>query len=101
MKKRYAAIWTAAAALSMASVSAQGQKPSEPPKDMQHHQMMQGLTDAQFVPMMIKHHQQGIEMARLEEQRGSSASVKALAAKIRQSQGKELAELKKELASHK
>ena len=63
----------------------------------QHEQMMKGMmgmTDAMFVPMMIKHHQHGIEMARLEEDRGSSASVKALAAKIRQSQEKELAELK-------
>lgn len=100
MKTRYAAIGMAVAVLSMASVSAQGQKPSEPSKDMQHHQMMQGLTDAQFVPMMIKHHQQGIEMARLEEQRGSSASVKALAAKIRQSQEKELAELKAHAEHH-
>ena len=63
----------------------------------QHEQMMKGMmgmTDAMFVPMMIKHHQHGIEMARLEEERGSSASVKALAAEIRQSQEKELAELK-------
>jgi uncharacterized protein (DUF305 family) len=63
----------------------------------QHEQMMKGMmgmTDAMFVPMMIKHHQHGIEMARLEEDRGSSASVKALAARIRQSQEKELAELK-------
>jgi uncharacterized protein (DUF305 family) len=34
--------------------------------------MMQGLTDAMFVPMMMKHHQQGIEMARLEEERAQS-----------------------------
>jgi uncharacterized protein (DUF305 family) len=63
----------------------------------QHEQMMKGMmgmTDAMFVPMMIKHHQHGIEMARVEEERGSSASVKALASKIRQSQEKELAELK-------
>jgi uncharacterized protein (DUF305 family) len=63
----------------------------------QHDQMMKGMmgmTDAMFVPMMIKHHQQGIEMSRQEEERGSTASVKALAAKIRQSQEKELAELK-------
>jgi uncharacterized protein (DUF305 family) len=62
-----------------------------------HEQMMKGMmgmTDAMFVPMMIRHHQHGIEMARLEEERGSSASVKALAARIRQSQEKELAELK-------
>jgi uncharacterized protein (DUF305 family) len=63
----------------------------------QHEQMlkgMMGMTDAMFVPMMIKHHQHGIEMARLEEERGSSSSLKALAAKVRQSQEKELAELK-------
>jgi uncharacterized protein (DUF305 family) len=50
--------------------------------------------------MMIKHHEQGIEMARQEEQRGSSASVKALAGKIRASQEKELAELKVHAEHH-
>jgi uncharacterized protein (DUF305 family) len=72
------------------------QKPHTAGAD-QHDQMMKGMmgmTDAMFVPMMIKHHQQGIEMARLEEERGSAASVKALAAKIRQSQEKDLPELK-------
>jgi uncharacterized protein (DUF305 family) len=87
---------TAVVAIAVMShtAAAQGQKPAQPNTETQHHQMMQGLTDAMFVPMMMKHHQQGIEMARLEEERGSSASVKALAAKIRQSQEKELAELK-------
>jgi uncharacterized protein (DUF305 family) len=63
----------------------------------QHDQMMKGMmgmTDAMFVSAMIRHHQHGIEMARQQEERGSSASVKALAARIRQSQEKELAELK-------
>jgi uncharacterized protein (DUF305 family) len=63
----------------------------------QHEQMMKGMmgmTDAMFVPMMIKHHQHGIEMARLEEERGAAVSVKALAAKIRRSQETELAALK-------
>ena len=68
MKNRYIAIGMAVAALNIGSVSAQSQKPSEPSKDTQHHQMMQGLTDAQFVPMMIRHHQQGIEMARLAQE---------------------------------
>lgn len=59
------------------------------------HQMMKGaMTEAEFVPMMVKHHQVGIEMARVEEERGSSAEVKALAAKIRQAQEREIAELK-------
>lgn len=73
---------------------------SQKPSDRQHRQMMQGLTEAEFVPMMIKHHQHGIEMARVEEERGSSAPVKALAAKVRQSQEKELAELKAHSAHH-
>ena len=72
--------------------SAQTPKPSD-----QHasHEMMKGaMTEAEFVPMMIKHHQGGIEMARVEEERGSSAAVKALATKIRQSQEREIGELK-------
>lgn len=74
-----------------------GAHAQKPESAAQHGQMMKGMmgmTDAMFVPMMIKHHQHGIEMARLEEERGSAASVKALAAKIRQSQEKELTELK-------
>ena len=72
------------------------QKPAAASGAQHEHMMkgMMGMTDAMFVPMMIKHHQHGIEMARLEEARGSAAAVKALATKIRQSQEKELAELK-------
>ena len=86
------------AAIAVAGVAGgvHAQKP-EAASGAQHEQMMKGMmgmTDAMFVPMMIKHHQHGIEMARLEEERGSAASVKALATKIRQSQEKELAELK-------
>ena len=86
------------AAITVAGVAGgvHAQKPDAAPGS-QHEQMMKGMmgmTDAMFVPMMIKHHQHGIEMARVEEERGSSASVKALATKIRQSQEKELAELK-------
>jgi uncharacterized protein (DUF305 family) len=76
------------------SASAQGQKPVEGASATQHQQALEGLTDVQFASMMVKHHQDGIEMARLEEQRGSSASVKSLAAKIRQSQEKDLLTLK-------
>jgi uncharacterized protein (DUF305 family) len=51
------------------------------------------MTDTDFVTMTIKHHQDGIEMARLEESRGASADVKKLAAKIRQGQERELGPL--------
>jgi uncharacterized protein (DUF305 family) len=94
-KKTIALFFIAASTIGFAS-GARAQKP-EAAGPGQHAQMMKGMmgmTDGTFVPMMIKHHQHGIEMARVEEERGSSASVKALAAKIRQSQEKELAELK-------
>jgi uncharacterized protein (DUF305 family) len=68
--------------------------------DAHHAQMMKGLSDAQFVPMMIRHHQHGIEMARVVEQRGSSAEVRELATKIRQSQEKDMAELEAHAAHH-
>jgi uncharacterized protein (DUF305 family) len=94
-KKTIAVVVIAASTIGFTS-GVRAQKPDAASAG-QHEQMMKGMmgmTDAMFVPMMIKHHQQGIEMARLEEDRGATASVKALAAKIRQSQEKELAELK-------
>ena len=55
---------------------------------------MKGMSEAEFVPMMIKHHEDGIQMAQLEEQKGVSAEVKALAAKIREAQERDIPELK-------
>lgn len=95
MTKKTIALFVIAASTTGFTSAARAQKP-EAAASGQHEPMMKGmmgLTDATFVPMMIKHHQKGIEMSRLEEDRGSSASVKALAAKIRQSQEKELAAL--------
>lgn len=92
--KFHVALFIVTTTIAAGSAAAQSQKPTDPSHDSQHHEMMQGLTDAPFVQMMSKHHQQGIEMARMEEERGASASVKQLATKIRQSQEKELAELK-------
>lgn len=95
-KKTTTLILVAAITIAGVAGGVHAQKP-DAASGAQHEPMMKGMmgmTDAMFVPMMIKHHQHGIEMARVEEERGSSASVKALAAKIRQSQEKELAELK-------
>lgn len=78
--------------LGVASVLAQA--PSDHAQHTRPPQTMKGMAEAAFVPMMVKHHQDGIDMARHEEQNGSSAQVKALAAKIRQSQERELTELK-------
>lgn len=96
--KAHVAIIVTAVAIATGSAAAQNQKPAEATRDAQHQQAMQGLTDAQFASMMAKHHQDGIEMARAEESGGSSSTVKALAAKIRQSQEKDLPELKSHAA---
>ena len=85
------------------------QPPSKPIAGAPGHGGGAHLTEAQFVPMMTKHHQDGIEMAKREEGSGASAEVKALAAKIRQAQERELAEMQghaahgaaaSEMASH-
>ncbi len=57
------------------------------------HRMMQGMTDADLVPMLVAHHQRGIEMAKLEEANGASPEVKALATHLRQSREREIQEL--------
>lgn len=51
------------------------------------------MTDAQFVPMMMQHHKDGIEMSRVAEQKATTSQVKQLAAKIRANQERELQEL--------
>jgi uncharacterized protein (DUF305 family) len=68
---------------------AQGRPAGIPAQD----RMMQGMTDADFVAMMIAHHRQGIEMARLEEANGTSADVRGLAARIRQTREGEIQEM--------
>ena len=94
MTNKYIAMCIAFSAITIhAATAVRAQKPADD-KVAPHQQMMREMTDAEFVAMMIKHHQDGIEMARVEEGRGSSAEVKALAAKIRQSQERELKELK-------
>ena len=55
---------------------------------------MPALSDEHFLAMMIKHHQDGIELAKLEESKGSREAVKTLAAKIRAGQERELSEMK-------
>ena len=55
------------------------------------HQMR--MNDGDFADAMAMHHRHGIEMAQLEEKGGASANMKALAAKIREGQQKELPDL--------
>lgn len=53
---------------------------------------MPGMNDARFVQMMTKHHQDDIAMSKIEESKGTRAEVKALAAKIREGQQREIKE---------
>jgi uncharacterized protein (DUF305 family) len=66
-----------------------------------HHKMtMPAMDDTHFVEMMKKHHQEGIEIAKIEESKGTRADVKALATKIRQGQEKDLTELNAHEGKH-
>jgi uncharacterized protein (DUF305 family) len=51
------------------------------------------ITDGDFARLMAKHHQGGIEMAKLEETAGSADDVKRLATAIRVGQERDLPEL--------
>ena len=62
---------------------------------------MTGDTDKDFASMMKMHHQQGVDMAKMELANGKSAEMKAMARKIIAAQQKEIAEFDKWLASHK
>ena len=52
-----------------------------------------GDTDKDFAAMMKMHHEQAIEMARVEAQNGKSAEMKALAQKIIEDSGRDIKEL--------
>jgi uncharacterized protein (DUF305 family) len=96
MRSKYIAACLAAGALNVAASGVvHAQQPATGTVAAQHpHTAMQALTDAQFVQMMLQHHQQGLEMVRFEQEHGSSAAVKELAAKIGESQERDIAELK-------
>jgi uncharacterized protein (DUF305 family) len=57
-----------------------------------HSMQMSGDVDKDFVRMMRMHHVQGIEMARIELQKGDDAQAKQMAQKIIDQQSKEVAE---------
>ena len=69
-------------------------------------QQMQGMplsgdTDKDFVQMMRMHHLQGIEMARLELQKGKDAQAKEMAQKIVDSQKKDVEQFDQWLQRHR
>ena len=92
--KTFASCIAIAAVVGVAGLGAQAPSGQAQERAGSQQHSMKGMSEAEFVPMMVKHHQDGIAMAQHEEQNGSSAEVKALAAKIRQSQERDLPELK-------
>ncbi|MCR5867625.1 DUF305 domain-containing protein [Aquincola sp. J276] len=69
-------------------------------------QKMQGMkptgdTDRDFAEMMRMHHQQAVEMAKVEVQHGKSPELKAMAQKIIKDQQKEIGQLDQWLAKNK
>jgi uncharacterized protein (DUF305 family) len=52
------------------------------------------MSEKEFVTMMLQHHQDGIEMARIAEQKATTADVKSLAKKIREGHPREAQEMK-------
>lgn len=70
---------------------------------MQEMQTMQptGDVDKDFAAMMRIHHQQAVDMAKVELQHGKSAELKSMARKMIKDQRREIDQLDQWLASHK
>ena len=62
---------------------------------------MSGDADKDFAMMMKMHHQQGVEMARMEVAHGKSPAMKAMARNIISAQNKEIAKFDQWLARQK
>ena len=92
-------VCTGAVALIAAPVAVQAQTApaSQPSHGQMDHSKMPGMSamqgDAGYVSMMLMHHEQGIEMARVAADKGQRAEVKELASKILNGQQDEKKEL--------
>jgi uncharacterized protein (DUF305 family) len=60
-----------------------------------------GDTDKDFATMMKMHHQQALDMAKVELEHGKSPELKAMASKMIRDQTKEIEQLEKWLQKHK
>lgn len=69
--------------------------------DSMQKMQMSGDTDKDFAVMMKMHHQQGVEMAKMELAHGKSPVMKAMARQIIAAQKKEIAQLEQWLAKQK
>jgi uncharacterized protein (DUF305 family) len=60
-----------------------------------HDMQMTGDVDKDFAAMMIKHHEQAIAMSKIEQDKGKSPELKAMAQKMAAQQQKEIEDLKR------
>ncbi|KQW02902.1 DUF305 domain-containing protein [Rhizobacter sp. Root1221] len=98
-----------AAALAAASAFAQssGHGSEQMKKSMDsgmqgmHKMQMSGDTDKDFAMMMKMHHQQALDMAKVEVEHGKSPELKAMASKMIKDQSKEIEQLNKWLQQNK
>lgn len=88
-----AAVFVATAAVGRAQEPAHTHTDQAQAQATSEHMAMPHMSDADFVQMMTKHHQDGIEMAKIAEQKAKTDRVKSLAAKVRTGQERELVEL--------
>jgi uncharacterized protein (DUF305 family) len=90
------------AALALGGAPAAQSDSAQKPADQQSHQgHSMTMTDGDFAHLMSQHHRGGIEMAKMEESSGANADIKALAARIRQGQEKDVPELQAHAKKHK
>ena len=68
--------------------------------DRMREMKMAGDTDKDFAMMMKMHHQQALDMAKIEVEQGHSPEMKAMARRIIAAQKKEIAEFDKWLQKH-
>jgi len=66
-----------------------------------HKMPMSGDTDKDFAMMMKMHHQQALEMAKVEVEHGKSPELKAMASKMIKDQSKEIEQLDNWLQKNK
>lgn len=80
----------------MMSMECQGMEDCNRRMQQMHLSMLKsGDVDQNFAEMMVRHHQQGIEMARAQVANGRDAQMRQHAEKIIEEQQKEIAELRR------
>ena len=99
-----AAVLVAAPCAAFANHATSAEEAFKEANDTMMHEMMKPMTgdpDKDFVMMMMMaHHQEAIDMARVELKYGKDPTLRALAEAIIEAQEKEIEEMKEWLAAH-